>query len=424
MKNTFKNLLIMVLAVIMTVSMAVPASAASNVDPYVHNWFDSALNGWHVQYYEQDQNDGKMAIKDRVFIEGSKVYDMVGNLIMNDLAPFTEDKPTVAINGDGIYFVSNAGELRYMKASYDATYATNSTKTNYLGLDLDDLAKYAETDLRSVKLSSLEFKGSYQRHTDPVVERGAYVIMESNGDAEKIAHKAFSNGKLFLTTYTRAANVWQNDVSKLLTDKCKGGKFAGYSRQYAIYLATLAGSVYRFDCGERFETPHLVVENVKVYKFVKDQNGFVTSILTSNGTVDIGGNVTNPTLPSAPSNGGGNNNGGNGNNGGSTGTETVTSCRVFLDKTLAMNDATLVGTLITGTTLSWKGTELANSKGYSDAGVTKSGTPVWIVSGTVYVYRNGSVEQLVSNAELIRYDDANRAESIRTTGGKTISIEG
>ena len=106
------------LAALMVLSLTVTAFAA-DTSSYVYVWTDDNTKLLHVQHYAYDVVGAYMDIDDRVSIKGNSLYDMAGVMIANDIMTYSDNKPTVALNNDGLYFLSKDGELRYMEHSTD-----------------------------------------------------------------------------------------------------------------------------------------------------------------------------------------------------------------------------------------------------------------------------------------------------------------
>lgn len=406
------------LMVMMTVSL-VPTAFAADTSPYVYNWKDDVTGLQHVQYYEQDVVNGTINISDRVSLKGNTLYDMAGITIATDVKEWSDAQPTVGINDTGLFFISKDGELRFMKHSTDQTYATSTFSAAYLELDVESKALSARNGRVSSALKDLTFTGSNKRKDDPSVTKGAYVKSTAvEGDPEKIAYLAYANDKLFLTTYCRASNVWQQDFKKLLSSTCKGAKFCGYTSNYSIYLYNISGTVYEFKYSDGYTTAYTVLTGETVYMFERNSAGFISKIVTNKGSHDVGTVVTVPTTP--PANPG---NPGNGTPSNPTPGASVTSVRNFLTKSMAYNGAALVGTLVKDSNgLSWQGTALANSSGTNDFGVSASGVPFWVLSGKAYAYQNGASNVVADGVAQLVFDNDGRVSAIKTTGNKTIEI--
>lgn len=414
-----KKMVSMILSVLVMFSLTCTAFAA-DTSSYVYVWTDDNTKLLHVQHYAYDVVGAYMDIDDRVTVKGNSLYDMAGILITNDLASYSDNKPTVALNNSGLYFLSKDGELRYMEHSTDQTYSVANVTADYIELDIESMAKNAVSGRKSWALQNLTFSGNYKRNDDPAVVNGAYVKSYADkGDPERIGYDAYSGGKRILTTFCRISNVWQQDYNVLLSSTCKGAKFCGYTSAYSIYLYDMQSkTVYEFKLADKFKTAYTVLKGETVYMFERNDAGFVSSIVTDKGTHAVDTTATNPTVPT-PGNG---NNGGNGNNnGGNTTTGKVTSVRNFLDKSMAYDGKTLYGTLsYANGSLSWKGTVIYNGNDVVDFGVTKNGNAVYTKSnGDTYL--GGT--KVASSVNQVVYDDNGIAVAVKTTGNKTLYLE-
>ena len=134
-----KKMVSMFLAVLAMLSLTCTAFAA-DTSSYVYVWQDDESKLLHVQHYEYDVVGAYMDIDDRVTVKGSNLYDMAGILITNDLASYSDNKPSVGLNDSGLYFLSKDGELRYMEHSTDQTYSVANVTADYIELDIESMA--------------------------------------------------------------------------------------------------------------------------------------------------------------------------------------------------------------------------------------------------------------------------------------------
>lgn len=415
----------MLLAVLAVLSLTCTAFAA-DTSSYVYVWTDDNTKLLHVQHYAYDVVGNYMDIDDRVTVKGNSLYDMAGVLIANDIMSYADNKPTVALNNNGLYFLSKDGELRYMEHSTDQTYSVANVTADYINLDVESMAVSVTAGRKSWNLRDLTFSGNYKRTDNPAVTNGAYVKSYAfEGDPEKIGYDAYANGKRLLTTYCRISNVWQNDYQVLLSSTCKGAKFCGYTSAYSIMLYDMATkTVYEFKLADKFKTAYAIIKGETVYMFERNDAGFISAIVTDKKTHTVSTTVTNPTAPAPGTNNGNGNNGGN-NSGNTNATGNITSVRNFLDKSMAYQDKNLYGTLsYANGSLSWKGTVIYNGNDVVDFGVTKSGAVVFTKSnGDTYVNRAGTNERVATSVSQVVYDDNGRADAVKTTGNKTVYLE-
>ena len=411
MKKIVSMFLMVVLVLGMMSTTAFAANAEDN-SPYGFTWYDDNAHVWHVQYYEYDSRAGAYRISDCVVIKDNLLYDMAGTLIVSDLAEFSEEKQTVVFDEDGLHFVSNAGETRYMSESINNTYKVSSFVSKYFTTDVEGLGEKAIGKNSSKKLSSLTFSGSYLRHTDPAVTNSMVKMYAVEGDPEKIGYDAYYNGNIIVTTYAKDSNVWVETVQRLLSDTCKGGKFVGYNGQYSVLLYDFTNlTVYEFWYKEGFLTAHPVVSNVIVYYFTKNAYGFINGIVTDKGTYGVDETINFPASQ-VPGNNGGNN---------TTPVGNVTEVKNFQSKSMAYDGATHLGTLsLKSKKLYWKGVEQANSYESSEFGVTASCRPVWI-NGNDDLYVNGQF--IASNALRLKYDDNGRVMQYKSSDGVWHNID-
>lgn len=414
-----KKMISFLLAALVVLSLTVTAFAA-DTSSYVYTWVDSNTQLQHVQHYSYDIVGNYMTVDDRITMKNNSLYDMSGVLIANDVMSYTDNKPTVAMSNNGLYFLSKDGELRFMSHSTDQTYKVANVTADYINLDIESLAVSVTSGRKSWNLRDLTFSGNYKRTDDPAVTNGAYVKSYADkDDPERIGYDAYSNGKRLLTTFCRIGNVWQNDYQRLLTSTCKGAKFTGYTSAYSIMLYDMSTkTVYEFKLNDQFKTAYAILKGETVYMFERNDAGFVSAIVTDKGTHAVSTTVTNPTAPATTPN--------TGNNGGSNNaTDNITSVRNFLDKSMAYQDKNLYGTLsYANGSLSWKGTVIYTGNDVVDFGVTKSGAAVFTLkNGDTYVNRAGTNERVATSVSQVVYDDNGRADAVKTTGNKTLYLE-
>lgn len=397
----------LVMTVLLISMMSVPAFAANTEgnEPYGFTWYDDNAKVWHVQYYEYDLQDEAYRISDRVCIKGNLLYDMAGTLIVSDLAEFSEEKPTVVLNEDGLYFTSTAEETRHMSSSIDNTYEASNFKSQYFTVDIEGLGEKAVGKNSNKKLSALTFSGNYLRHNDPIATNSCVKMYAVNGDPEKIGYDAYYNGNIVVTTYAKDSNVWVETVQRLLSDTCKGGKFVGYNGQYSVLLYDFMNfTVYEFWYKEGFVLAHPIHSNVTVYYFTKNSYGFINGIVTDKGTYAVDETISFPASQ-VPGNNGGN----------TTITGKVTEVKNFQSKSMAYDGQTHLGTLaLKSKKLYWKGVEQANSYKSEEFGITANCVPVWI-NGDDDLYVNGNFT--AANVIRLKYDDNGRVTQYKDSAG-------
>lgn len=414
-----KKMISLMMAVLLSLSMMCStafAANASDYEPYGFSWYDDEAKVWHAQFYEYDSKAEAYRISDRVVVKDNLLYDMAGTLIVSDVATFNEDEPTVVFDADGcLYFTSTNGETRRMSCSLDNYYQVSTTKSKYFETDEEGLAYKVRGTNVNKKVSALKFTGSYMRHVDPVVTEGYVKMYAVDGDAEKIGYDAYYNNKVVVTTYCKDARVWVETVKLLISENAKGAKFVGYTAQYGVMLYDLDGSVLLFKYEDGFEKCTVLYKDIEVYYFTKDSKGFISGIVTKNGTYSVS---TKLNFPGTEMNNGNNSGTSNsGSNAGSTGS--VTEVKNFQSKSMAYNGSEFLGTLaLKSKKLSWKGTELKNSSDSVEFGISASLTPYWINGDDALYYFDGTSSCLIdSNVLRLKYDDSGRVTKYKDSSG-------
>lgn len=415
------SLMMAVLLSLSTMCMTAFAANASDYEPYGFSWYDEEAKVWHVQFYEYDSKAEAYRISDRVIVKDNLLYDMAGTLIVSDVKTFAEDKPTVVFDAGGyLYFTSTNGETRRMTCSLDNCYQVSSTSSQYFETDVEGLAYKVRGTNVNKKISSISFEGSYMRHVDPVVTEGYVKMYAVGGDAEKIGYDAYYNNNVVVTTYCKDARVWVETVKLLISENARGAKFVGYTAQYGVMLYDLDGSVLLFKYEYGFKKYTVLFEDIEVYYFTKDSKGFISGIVTKNGTYPVSTELKFPGTVSIYDNNSSTSNGGS--NAGSTGS--VTEVKNFQSKSMAYNGTEFLGTLaLKSKKLSWKGTELANSSDSEEFGISASLTPYWINGDDALYYFDGTSSRLIaSNVLRLKYDDNGRVTQYKDSSGAWNSL--
>lgn len=379
------------------VTPAAVAEAATTYTPYVHQWVDSNTGLTHVQFYAYTSKTNEYQIADRVTIKGNTLYDMSGLLIMNDVATYTKNKPTVTFKADGLYVVSTKGEVRRMKDSLSNTYSVASfSGAQYFTLDYDELGDCV-VGATTQKISALSFSGSYSRPNDVAITTGSYVKKYAvGGNVEKIGYQAFFKNQLKVTTTCYNSQVFVEQFKKVLTNTCKGGKFVGYTAEYAEYVYDLNGTLYEYRYEDGYSNKKAIIKDEIVYYYEFNEQGFISKVITDKGSHGVSTVIKEPKKVS--------------NN--------VTKVKNFTNKAMAYNGKNLIGTLaVKSGRLFWNDTKLANSISAINFGVSKKCTPIWVTSSKKGYYFDGKSTKVISGKiTSLKCDSAGRIIKYKNNG--------
>ena len=304
MKKTLRLLsLMLTLALTLSLFATIPASAAygGKTDPYGYTWLDENEDIWYFQYYKYSSRDG-YTITDYAYLDGSKLYDSKGKLILANIMSMDNDsdeatQPTVAYFNGKLYFITKSGEVCQMDKSTDTKYkkTTNVSNAKYFVLDADDLATKVYTSYTSSNINSLSFTGSYSRNSSSSNtgsnsgsnKSGNYVLTYAyNGDPTKTAYDAYYDDELLISIYCKGSNVWVETEDLLLSESCVGAKFVGYSSDYLTILYDLDGTIFCYPYND-FDTALPISLGEELMSYKKDSDGFIESITTSRRTYDL-----------------------------------------------------------------------------------------------------------------------------------------
>lgn len=389
-------LVLVIMGLVLTGVPVTEVQAATN-DPYGFIWRDEVTGLNHVQYYEYSARAGAYMISDRVTIKGNELYDMAGLLIMNDVASFSESKPTVIMTEKGLFVISKSGEVRFMENSLDNTYSVAvGFPAQYFTKDHDDLGENV-VGTETKPISSLVFSGTYSRHSDSTVTSGSYVLRYAvGGNAEKIGYKAFFKNTLKSTAICYNSSVYEENFKKTLSKTCKGAKFVGYTGEYNIYLYDLNGTVFEYRFKEKYQEAHKVFSDEVVYYIDHTEAGFISAVVTDKEEHTVSTVIKEPKVVNS---------------------NKITKVKNFQNKSMAYNGNDLVGTLTAKkNALYWKSKKLPKSIGAIQFGISAKGTPCWTLNGKKLCYWNGSKTKVVKNVSQVKFDGKGRFAKYKQKG--------
>lgn len=291
MKTTLmRTISLLIVAIMITLTLALPAFAATKANNYGFIWQDDETSTWYIQYYKYNSSEKAYEISDYAYLKKSTLYDKSGNIISENVKSMSDTaSTTVAFDENAnLYFITKSGDVCKMEHSTDATYAKNSKLVGpKFTLNADDL-------LSGVNLT---FTGSYSRNdendtddtkteTEVKSDKNYVKTYAFNGDPTKTAYDAYKDGKVIISVYCKGSNVWNQTSGNLLSSTCIGAKFVGYTKDYFTIMYDLDGTVYCFPYGDwSVAFPISLDEEIKSYQ--KDINGFVKSITTSKKTYNL-----------------------------------------------------------------------------------------------------------------------------------------
>lgn len=432
-KKTSRTIISMLLIAVMTMLSAVPAFArVVKDDPYGFTWLDESEDIWYFQYYEFDDSEDAYEVTDYAYLEGNKLYDKKGKLIVSNVYAMDDDpnaNATVAFYNEKLYFINKAGEVCRMDSSTSSNYSKSTKVSNvkYFTLDADGLG----SRVSNYYLSNLSFSGSYSRGTSSGSpgsgtpdKEGEYVLTYAyNGDPLKTAYDAYYDDELLISIYCKGSNVWVETEDLLLSDTCVGAKFVGYSRGYFTILYDLDGTMYCFAYDD-FDTALPISFNEEIKSYTKDDDGFIESITTTRTTYDLEDLIEDygyDEYEFDPDD----RDDDDDDDDDIIIEDDIDSVKNSTSKSVAYRKTNkVVATLEKSNNyLYWEDEKLENSYKPTYFGITEGGYPVWINNDDELYYFNGRKEKLIEeDVTLIRYDNDGFAYQYKI-GSKTYDLD-
>jgi hypothetical protein len=424
--------MLIILAIAIT-TLTVPAFAKTvKTNPYGFTWLDEEEDIWYFQLYEYDNGEDAYEITDYAYLDGNKLYDKKGKLIVSNVYAMDNDpedwkQPTVAFYKEKLYFITKTGNVCRMDSSTDSDYSKNTSISNvkYFTLDAEGLGSKASSSY----LSNMSFSGSYSRGTSSDSgyggsgsdKEGDYVLTYAyNGDPTKTAYDAYYNDELLISIYCKGSNVWVETEKLLLSETCVGAKFVGYSKGYLTILYDMDGTMYCIPYDD-WDEAYPISFNEAISYYTKDDDGFIETITTTRKTYNLEDLIEEYGYDDYEFDGDYDDDDDDDDEIDSD----IDSVKNSTSKAVAYrNSSKVVATLEKSNNyLYWEDEKLENSYKPSYFGITEEGYPVWINNDDELYYFNGRKEKLIEeDVTLLRYDNDGFAYQYKI-GSKTYTID-
>lgn len=278
----------MLMLAVMLISIFAPttAVAAAELDPYAYCWED-ASNVTHYQHFIYVEEENAYMVDERVTSVGGYVFDAEGEELYSG-ALVGEEHIGYAKDGT-LYVVLKNGNLE-KRTTNDKETTYKSKNYSSLVLDSDGLVVSVKlkdgTVIKLKDLTSGTSTGTTPTPTPsptptPTPETGKNRVERTGAVNQTI--KAYKNDKVVVQLYIEKAKVTEQLANVRLSDACKGAKFLGVDAEYSVYLYEIGGTFYKFQYGNWYIAQKVEV-NGEMKKYEEDQNGFITKIITTEGT--------------------------------------------------------------------------------------------------------------------------------------------
>ncbi len=262
--------------------------AASNNKPYGYTYDDAALYRTIYKFYKYDTAKKTYTVGREMYSKGNYIYRSNGILVSNEAAGSGARYAGFDANGNFFFITKNAGLVKLDTANKSTKLSTikDAVKLNY---NTDDIAYSVSTKTGNWYLSNLSPAPTTDDDVNPVptpAKSKNRVEIYSNAKGD-IVTDAYCNNKIKtrIITSSNEHNVLNSTDNVRLTDSLKGSKFIGFDTSYNVYLSE-GSTLYRFKTGKWYSAQKMPLNGT--YKsFKRDTNGFISSIVTSNGSYTI-----------------------------------------------------------------------------------------------------------------------------------------
>lgn len=280
------NLLTIVFVAILMFCFSKPAYAAEK-EPFGFTYEDSANGRTVYLFHVYSESDGAYSSFREFYSKGSYVYTGSGVLICN----------TSAGRGSMYQGYDSKGQFYIIGKDGSVIVVSTQNKTSVLLKSGAISLNYNESDIATTVTTTSGRK--YLSNLEPAPEKDddtytpAPVIKSKNrvdiytNSANELVYEAYKDNKVKtkVIVSSNGKNVLNATDSVRLTDTLLGAKFLGFDTSYNVYLYE-ADTLYRFKAGKWYSAEKLSLNGT--YKnFVKDDNGFITKVVTSKSSYTI-----------------------------------------------------------------------------------------------------------------------------------------
>lgn len=290
MKKTSKvmccNLLTAAIVAIFMFAFSFSAHAATVNEPYGFTYPDSINN--RTVYHFSVYTDGAYKSFKEFYSKGSYVYSGDGRLICNTSKGAGSMYQGYDAKGN-FYIVNKDGSILVV-STQNKTSVLIKSGAMYLNYNESNIATTVKTTSGNKYLSNLESAPEEDNDTfipeEPAKKPANRVDIYTNSAGE-LVYEAFKAGKLKTTIVvsSNGKSVLNETAHVRLTDSLLGAMFIGMDSNYNVYL-TEKGTLYRFTSGRWYSAEKF--ELAGSYKgFKKDNNGFITKVVTSKSSYTI-----------------------------------------------------------------------------------------------------------------------------------------
>lgn len=282
MRKLTRNILTLVVLIIVMLGITTPVPAnAADTSPYGYTYDDSANFRTVYKFYCWSSSKNNYGLAKEFYSKGSYVYTANGVLICNNSKSNGALYNGFDENGNFFIITKDSSVVKIDTTNKVTTLLEKGA--THLNYNADELAYSVGTSNGNVYLSNLNPapETDNDTYTEPVVQKASNRVEIYTNSANELVYEAYKNNKIQtkLVVSSNGSSVLNATAKVRLTDTLKGAKFVGFDTSYNVYLYE-KGTLYRFKEGNWYSPQKLALSgNYK--SFQKDENGFVTKIVTS-----------------------------------------------------------------------------------------------------------------------------------------------
>lgn len=285
-----KKLVIWLLVTCMLVSVIAPTTAfAADTSPYGYTYDDAATYRTIYKYYRYDTNKKTYVLDREFYSKGSYLYKSNGTLITSNSLGAGSKYQCFDTAGN---FYSILKDLSVSKVDITGKIIDlnlkNAVKFNY---NSDDLGISVSTKDGNFYLSNLapapETDDDEDTQVPTTVSKPKNRVDVYTNSAGELVYDGYQNSNLKtrIIVSSNGKSVLNATNKVRLTDTLKGAKFIGFDTSYNVYL-TEGNSLYRFISGNWYSAQRMAL-NGSYKSFKRDDNGFISKVVTSNASYTI-----------------------------------------------------------------------------------------------------------------------------------------